>query len=170
MSEPITITIPDPAAWYYAALVTVLLIPDLQKRDEESTAHFRLGAQGTQHGAERFVFESPLGTVTTTRNDTETTMTIEPAEGEQNYWRTIEAGIEIFAAEARGKRWIMDGLTADELIERYYRARAAGDRKMTLRRLASSQHKYSYTALQKHKQRYDARGGWGSKRRQVVRP
>lgn len=63
------------------------------------------------------------------------------------------------------RRWYEPN--ADEVIERYYRSRAAGAR-TTLRQLAEDTG-LSYEALKKHKQRYDRAGKWGSKRDKVPR-
>lgn len=52
--------------------------------------------------------------------------------------------------------------TADNVIQRYYRAKAAGG-KVTLKMLAEETG-YSYEYLRKAKQRYDRAGKWGSKK------
>lgn len=66
---------------------------------------------------------------------------------------------------------IQDGLapspvsnaTYDDAIERYYRARAAGA-KITLKQIAEM-YQFSPSYLRKRKMEYDARGGWGSRKK-----
>lgn len=53
--------------------------------------------------------------------------------------------------------------TANDIVETYYRRKAAGG-KVTLKMLAEESG-YTYAYLQKAKQRYDAAGRWGSKKR-----
>jgi hypothetical protein len=58
---------------------------------------------------------------------------------------------------------IDDASDNDKAIEHYYRVLAAGG-KTTLRKVAEETG-ISYEALRKHKQRYDATGRWGSKKK-----
>lgn len=65
------------------------------------------------------------------------------------------------AREARDARRGSVGETPDELIEEYYRRRAAGS-KVTLKQLAA-QAGISYSYITKAKMKYDRAGKWGSR-------
>lgn len=69
--------------------------------------------------------------------------------------------LEATAREAREARRDSIGETPDELIEEYYRRRAAGS-KVTLKQLAE-QAGMSYSWLRQRKMEYDRAGKWGSK-------
>lgn len=57
--------------------------------------------------------------------------------------------------------------TPDQVIEYYYRSRAAG-RRVTLRQIAKERG-ISYSTLTKHKMAYDAGGGWGSRKKEKTK-
>jgi hypothetical protein len=80
-----------------------------------------------------------------------------------SYWRNILEALSAFVAATTRIRQAYE-LTADDVVERYYRSRAAGSR-TTIKQLAE-QYGFSYESLKKHKQRYDAAGKWGSRKGQ----
>jgi hypothetical protein len=89
-----------------------------------------------------------------------TIVAIQPEPGYEDAWRQFAERLEKFAWAAHEARLNM-APNPDELVERYYRSRAAGT-KMSLRKFAESTN-VNYEALKKWKQSYDRRGGWGSK-------
>jgi hypothetical protein len=99
--------------------------------------------------------------VTITGKDSKTTMVVEiyaPERAES--WRKIVLLLEEMAIHARFMRQQVIGTTPQELIETYYRSRAAGG-KVTLKQLAQ-QAGISYSYLTKAKMAYDHSGKFGS--------
>jgi hypothetical protein len=103
-------------------------------------------------------------TFTPTKEGRATLIEITPATAADlhDYWYPALNRLESHAKEAQQMRRSQQ-ITADEAIEYYYRSRAAGGRKITIREVAE-RFRLSHTALLKHKQRYDAAGKWGSKK------
>jgi hypothetical protein len=91
----------------------------------------------------------------------ETKLFIEDLLGNhREYWQAIVKELERFVLRLHeGRR--QHAKTAEDIIEIYYRSRAAGS-KVTLRELAE-QYGFNSKSLSNAKRVYDARGGWGSK-------
>jgi hypothetical protein len=73
--------------------------------------------------------------------------------------------LETFSDQVRTMRHAASGLTAEEVINRYYRSRAAGG-KVTLQQLAD-EHGFNRSYLRAAKMEYDKAGKWGSKKKNV---
>lgn len=80
--------------------------------------------------------------------------------GAVEYWKNMIKLLGSIALETQSIRRMVEP-HADEVIERFYRTRAAGKR-ITLKQLAE-QTGYSYSWLRQAKVVYDRRGGFGSK-------
>jgi hypothetical protein len=106
---------------------------------------------------------SDLGTVNIVGEGNTTTLRIHPwRDDTAPEWGGIAGQIRRFANDMQAIRRVGKP-TADEVIERYYRSRAAR-RRVTLRQLAEETG-YNYSYLRDVKVEYDRRGGWGSKKR-----
>ncbi len=110
----------------------------------------------------------PLGDITLVGSEgyTDVYITLAAPEAEHIWREEIIPFLRNMAAIARQGRRETIGTTPDELIEYYYRSRAAGG-KVTLKQLAEDAG-MGYGVLRKRKMEYDARGGWGSKRNKTV--
>jgi hypothetical protein len=140
--------------WYFAGALKMLLT--------------RRGIELTTEGQEGngWVFTLPgwpQDTVHITSFDNKTTIVIIQRHPESAVlWQDIKAQLEDMATYAREMRRDVHGPTGEEVIEIYYRARAAGGRKVTLKQLAE-QYGFNVTYLSQAKRIYDAAGKWGAK-------
>lgn len=103
-----------------------------------------------------------LGEITFSGRNGQTDITIIPASmASMEYWTYTFERLQIFARAAHDLRR-ENQPTADEVIQRYYKSRAAGGRK-TLRQIVEET-TYSYDYIRKAKRAYDAAGKYGSKK------
>lgn len=77
-------------------------------------------------------------------------------------WHRYADQLEEMSTHAREMRRDAYGPTGEEVIEIYYRSRAARGKKVTLKQLAE-QYGFNVTYLSQAKRIYDAAGKWGSK-------
>ena len=104
----------------------------------------------------------PIGSLMFVPGKHSTTLHVRPATvADAPYWNIFSERLHALAYEARRLRDRTTKPTAEELIERYYRTRAAG-RTITLRELAE-EHGFSVSYLSQVKVAYDKAGKWGSK-------
>lgn len=102
-----------------------------------------------------------LGRIQFSGSDGQTLIVITPATpASVPYWEYTIERLQMFNDLARQLRRDTEP-TAYELVERFYRARAAGA-KVTLKQLAQ-QYRMNYSYLRAVKAEYDKSGGWGSK-------
>lgn len=149
-----------PGEWWWLAIV-------FRAGQAEFAPIWLSGPRGAD-GARWAAFDSDgrdVGVITFTpaKEGRATLIEIMPATAAdlQNYWYPAYNQLESLARAAQDLRKSQQ-VTADEAVEYYYRSRAAG-RRTTIRQVAE-RFSLSHAALLKHKQRYDARGGWGSKK------
>jgi hypothetical protein len=103
-----------------------------------------------------------LGEAIFTGNDGRTDITIRPANTASiGYWQRAVERLRMFVETARDLRRDALGPSGEEVIELYYRSKAAGG-KVTLKALAE-QYGFNRKYLSNVKRAYDARGGWGAK-------
>lgn len=146
--------------WYFAGAVQAILARDQVRHRVKSAGDGQKGVVITV--GEPFTSEAAIRIVRA--NDT-TVLTIayDPVHAVQMQ------GVATFLCEASSqiekvrRTWVPSG---EDVISRFYRARAQGSR-ITLRQLAEDTG-FSYEALKKHKQRYDAAGKWGSRAGQDI--
>jgi hypothetical protein len=113
-------------------------------------------------------FDTPLGTMVLRPKDGSTQVqTMSEAEQYIPYWQALVQLLSSFAATALELRRKEIGARPDELIETYYRSRAAGG-KITLKQLAA-QAGISYSYITKAKMAYDRAGKWGSRVKELVK-
>lgn len=143
--EPITITLAGDWRIYEAACLTL-------RPKGVATPH----ANGSR-------ITHPYGTLQFADDAEQATITAMPRLPEHApFWRELLDDLTAMAvqlAEAPQAPWRKR--TTDSIIEAYYRARAAGDRKITLKQLAE-RHGVGYSWLRQRKMHYDAEGKWGA--------
>ena len=117
---------------------------------------------------EQYTPAIPLGEIlfTSDGNYTQVYITFSVPSAEP-FWRGVESFLRKMAALARAHRQEAIGTTPDEIIEYYYRSRAAGG-KVTLTQLAE-QAGLSYSYITKAKMKYDRAGKWGSRVKETVK-
>lgn len=104
----------------------------------------------------------PLGTLTLKGSGGATTVHYETDMAHASYWEDIIDALHRAARTAQRLRRGAWGATPENIIEHYYRSRAAGSN-VTLGELAE-QTGFSEKYLRKRKVAYDKAGKWGSKR------
>lgn len=149
--EDIAIEIADPQWWYYAAFLQDVI----RRAGIQITA-----ALTTAQPTKQTHIATMRGIVIVAAAENATQITIQPFGDTRPEWEEISRSTRRFFETAQSIRRSVEP-TADELIERYYRSRAAGG-KVTLKQLAG-QHGFNYKYLSSVKSAYDERGGWGSK-------
>lgn len=162
MTPPKAIQQTLPGEWYWLAIVFGAAQPAYE-------GIWLSGPRGVD-GARWVAFEDDppreIGSITFTpaRGLRTTVIEIAPATDAdlQKYWYPAYNRLEAHAREAQDLRRDRQN-TADEAVEYYYRMRGPGQQRKTLREVAEK-FNIGYEALRKQKQRYDARGGWGSKK------
>jgi hypothetical protein len=106
---------------------------------------------------------TPHGTLQFAGDTEQATITAMPRSAEDvPFWTELLSDLAAMAerlAQAPQAPWRKR--TTDSIIEAYYRARAAGDRKITLKQLAE-RHGVGYSWLRQRKMAYDAAGKWGA--------
>lgn len=139
--------------WYYAgALKTLLSVDGFIPNDTAVRDGWTMSAgHWTQDTALVTGKDGRTTVVITIRNP-------EPAPR----WHHYAGQLEEMSTHARQMRRDVYGPTGEEVIEIYYRARAAGAKKVTLKQLAE-QYGFNVTYLSQAKRIYDAAGKWGSK-------
>lgn len=142
--------------WMLAGALRALLYRD-RRNDPNAPSYSSVPLDGY-----RFTIGG-LATVQLSTGAAPTTVRIEyPRQpGADDYFNGLYRYLAVFADSADSIRREVQP-TADNVIQRYYRARAAGG-KVTLKMLAEESG-YSYEYLLKAKQRYDRAGKWGSKK------
>lgn len=139
--------------WYYAGALKMLLsVDDFVPTDGEEPNGWVLHAGN---------WEQDTALITGCDGRTTITITIRNAASGPP-WSRYAAQLQDMAAEAREMRRTVLGPTGEEVIELYYRSRAAGHKKTTLRQLAQ-QYGFHPNYLSQVKRAYDEAGGWGSK-------
>jgi hypothetical protein len=105
-----------------------------------------------------------LGEITFVGSDDETHVFVTFSEIEEapHFWQNAIQVLKEMSAHARHFRTSAIGMTADDVIETYYRRRAAGS-KVTIQQLAD-EFDFSPNYLRTAKAAYDKAGKWGSKK------
>lgn len=80
--------------------------------------------------------------------------------GDDAYWEAKYTHLKAVAQNALSVHKLVEP-SYDELVERFYRSRSQGGRRLTLRQIAEEAG-VSYASLRKRKMEYDQHGGWGS--------
>jgi len=104
-----------------------------------------------------------LGTIQMKANGDNTQIVITTTATYEKYWHLVMGHVNAQAEYMKRYQRLISGVSMNDAIEYYYRSRASGSN-ITLRAVAE-QFSLSYEALKKHKQRYDAGGQWGSKKK-----
>jgi hypothetical protein len=148
--------------WWIAAHITVLLNTTQRAREEQNLARLRW-EQDTQPGQMTFKGSTDQGeqvlSLAVSGSEGKTTIQFSDAEPVIGFWQPIIIQVRTVAEQAHKVRRLV-APTTDEVIERYYRARAAGG-KVTLKQLAQ-QYGFNYSYLRAVKSEYDKAGKWGS--------
>lgn len=155
-SFTLTRNIHDPAWWHYAALIGFFAA-----RPHYYTLPFSERGTTMRFGDDDTVDAEIVFTVT--GNRTAITLRATGTPEQRDAWRAILDNITIIANDARSIQIAIAGPKGMDVIEEYYRARAAG-RKVTLRQLAA-QYGFNAKYLSDVKRAYDAAGGYGAKKK-----
>lgn len=165
MSETRAFAVTLPGEWYWLAHVFQWIV--MADPDADTLGRKWLSGPHAAFGARWEAFQNEttdtVGTITFNVGTTQRETVVQVAIGAPEYekwWYDRFNQLYTTAREVSELR-ATHSTTPDEAIEHYYRSRAAGSR-ITLRQIAEDTN-LSYEALRKHKQRYDARGGWGAK-------
>jgi hypothetical protein len=100
-----------------------------------------------------------IGTVVLSGDDRRTTLRVTAPDEYAEHWRGLVSTIRAFADEARETRQHFQGLTAEEVIEQYYRMKGQRSR-ITLNELAK-RHGFNASYLRTVKSEYDRKRGRG---------
>ncbi len=139
--------------WYFAGALKMLL----------SQRGIALASDG-QEGEGWILTLSgwPQDTVLINGAESKTVIVITQRNPESNHlWEEVKKQLEDMAAHAREMRRECGIMTGYEVVEIYFRSRAAGS-KVTLKQLAQ-QYGFNYKYLSNVKSTYEKQGGWGSK-------
>ena len=165
----LTFRLPGEEWWYFVAAVHAHY-DGVRTTPRLSSGAFGPGVWVAEHRAGHEV-ATPLGEMSFAPADGHTQVYITFAAKDADviaFWSDVETFLQSLARWARFTRQTAgQGWTPDEAIAYYYRSRAAGNKKITLKAVAELTG-INYEALKKHKQRYDAAGKFGSKKGQRV--
>jgi hypothetical protein len=150
-------TIPGGEWWYFASMIQIGIFEPL------AWPGTRMETRPNPHGCTIEITSGAtrLAAATITSTGEQTTIAVIAHTAHAAVWQTLLLTVQRMAENARQIRRNARGPTGEDVIEIYYRSRAAGG-KTTLRQLAA-QYGFNPSYLSQVKKQYDEAGKWGAK-------